>query len=796
MALSREDIQRLAFMLRSQSPEGRALLLKTMPPDDALKILREFSEREQGEILDLLPAALAQELRQALAERVEIPSELIDEIQRGNCVLFLGAGVSFDAGMPSSQQLIRALGYDPNTVSLPTAAQRFEDERGRTALGNVVKREFEVATRFVQLGSYPFIVNIPQLSSLIVTTNYDKLLEKAFEQEEKTPQVVCREPELPLMAGQPSTIVKLHGDIDQPDTLVITQGDYQRLATRLREPAGFGSFLASLLSTRTVVFVGFSMADEDFRLIRDFVASRMIDAAGRRTLRTHYAVMPWGEKEASVLETQANVKVIRGKAGDFFAAVFRRTSEFLNRMQELRQVCEVQKRPFVEVVGHAGAGKTMLLKGVETHYRIRQGFNLIVSIALEENETAERLLWRLADRYKLDSGAREEDLERRIERLVAGVRGTSVLFAFDQTERAPEVVRWLEQMLMPRLRDIWAEGLGSGRVIFAGRQPFSWQPITRLHLDLLTLTPFQQDAVEEMVRKYYILIRGETSTPRERKRLAEAILRLAGTGHAGFIKTVLDEITDVKKLPKERYPSAADLIRYIEEHASELIEQKLVPQLRDEILKGAEEAVLRPLQDVLCVFHRLNSAILRNLPQKGLAQYNVDESVFTRPDELLEALKRLHILGGPEPRSLMYRLDPVVGFLLAMWLKIREPALYRKDHEVALAVCDEGVQRASNSFQLAYALEGLYHLQCLREIGASQEELADRGRQYLSQLRSTEDTKALAIRWKEMVLEDPDLRWKVEEEARRVSTNLEERDRYLARVYEALTAAFADYLAA
>jgi hypothetical protein len=274
-------------------------------------------------------------------------------------------------------------------------------------------------------------------------------------------------------------------------------------------------------------------------------------------------------------------------------------------------------------------------------------------------------------------------------------------------------------------------------------------------------------------------------------------------------------LEEIALLPKEQYPSAADLVHYVEAHANELIEGKLVPLLEGEILKGAEgyilqalekvvlvpllereilketgKHILQALEKVLCVFRRLNSSVLRELPGRGLAQCGVEETVFIRADPLLNALNSLHLLGAPDARSPMYRLDPVAGFLLSLRLRRRDPELYRKDHEIALAICDGGVQRTSNHFQLAYALEGLYHLQCLREIGASQEELADKAGQYLRQLRGAEDGKALAMQWKDIVMEDPDLRWKVEEEARRLSRTPEDTEKRLAEVYGALTAAF------
>lgn len=802
MALSKEDIQRWVSTLRSQPAEIRASLIQVLPVNDLVKILREFSEREQNDILNLLPNALAKEIREVLTERVEIPDPLIDEILRGNCVLFLGAGISSEVGMPSSKHLVRALGFEPRML-LDEAAQRFENEFGRSRLEQAIRQEFEVATRFLQpeKASHPFIANIPQLTSLIVTTNYDTLLEDALRREGKTPVTICREAELAAVTGQPHVIVKLHGDINQPETLVITQTDYAKLSRQLRDPGGFSSFLANLLTTRTVIFVGYSMKDEDFRLIRDFVAIRMVDIAGRRTMRTHYVVVPWGENEARVLETQTNIKVIQGPAQAFFAAVFRRTSEFLNRTRELRLICEVQQEPFVEIVGSAGSGKTMLLRGVETFYRIRRNFNLIIQITLEDEDSPERLLWRLAERYHVNVGAEEAGpsdeavLRRRVQSLVQSLRSTSVLFTIDGTEKAPKLVDWLERELLPELRKMWDQRLGSGRVVFAGRQPFPWRTLTRLRLVSLELTPFEQQAVEEMVGKYFILLRKEVLSPLERKRISNAILQLTGTGHAGFIKAILEEITDTEKLPKDRYPSAADLVRYLEERSGALLEEKLLPLLKEGILQAAAPPIMQLLEDALCVFRGLNSSILRALPQKGLGRFGVDESRFAQPEQLLQDLKGLRILSDPSQESPLRRLDPVVSFLLSARLQRRKPELYRQAHQAAAEVFDEGIERADVHFRLTYALEALYHHQCLRRIDPQQEALVTRVKRYLEQLKSAEDLAELIIQWRAMVLNDVDLWRHVAEEAGARTEIAEQREALVAQVYEAVSAAFDESLA-
>lgn len=354
-------------------------------------------------------------------------------------------------------------------------------------------------------------------------------------------------------------------------------------------------------------------------------------------------------------------------------------------------------------------------------------------------------------------------------------------------------MRWLEQELLPELRKTWDQREGSGRVVFAGRQPFPWSPRTRLRLYSLALTPFDRGAVEEMVGKYFILFRKQVLSPQERKRIGDAILQLTGTGHAGFIKAILEEITDTKKLSKDQYPSAVDLIRYLEEDADALLEEKLLSLLKDPkegILQGAAPPIMQLLEDALCVFRKLNSSILKELPQRGLAEHGVDESRFAQAEQILQDLKGLRILGEPSQESPLHQLDPVVSFLLSARLRKRKPELYRQAHQAASGVFDEGVQRAEMHFRLAYALEGLYHLQCLRAIEPQPEELVARVKRYLALLESAEDPTALRAQWRDMVLKDVDLWRRVAEEAETPTTKTDEIEARVEQVYEAVSKVF------
>jgi hypothetical protein len=67
----------------------------------------------------------------------------------------------------------------------------------------------------------------------VITTNYDKLLERAFQHERKAlPQTPTNKDIAslgPLLFDGGFFILKAHGDIDRTDTLVLTTPDYREL---------------------------------------------------------------------------------------------------------------------------------------------------------------------------------------------------------------------------------------------------------------------------------------------------------------------------------------------------------------------------------------------------------------------------------------------------------------------------------------------------------------------------------------------------------------------------------------
>ena len=202
---------------------------------------------------------------------MEIPRELVEQFARGNGVIFVGAGLSMGAGLPGWSDLLTPLA---DSIGLPAdrrtdplrVAQYYDNARGRQALISHIQEQTDTTgrdptenhRRLARLGARTWI-----------TTNYDDLIEQTLRQTGERYNVVIRDQDLPYTSAEAVTLVKLHGDRQQPDTIVITRQDYDtyfRRFPRIKEK------LAGLLLEKTVLFVGYSVNDSDFNQVHAEIA--------------------------------------------------------------------------------------------------------------------------------------------------------------------------------------------------------------------------------------------------------------------------------------------------------------------------------------------------------------------------------------------------------------------------------------------------------------------------------------------------------------------------------------------
>ena len=220
--------------------------------------------------------ALAQHTRQEQwrntaplnAERWAKVQELARHARNGDLVPFMGAGVSATAGLPSWSRLLEDLraGVPP----IPDEALRGLGELDKAS---VIESKYKDPAAFSQklgalvrskhFGLAPsLLANLPGTSA--VTLNYDRLYEAAWQDawhdDEKKLRV------LPWDALAPSEpwLLKLHGDMDHPESIILTRSQYLDFAVKQR---GLASLAKALLMTKHLLFVGFGMSDDHFHEI-------------------------------------------------------------------------------------------------------------------------------------------------------------------------------------------------------------------------------------------------------------------------------------------------------------------------------------------------------------------------------------------------------------------------------------------------------------------------------------------------------------------------------------------------
>lgn len=193
---------------------------------------------------------------------------LLQEISDGNTVLFTGAGIS-EGCYPTWGGLLQELaaegGLPAQDADYLDLLQWYVEARGRQALEERLGRIFTAPGE--PTGLQRLLVRYPW--DVIFTTNYDRLLERAFHERGRDVDVVVEDTQVGRVTERSrTTLVKMHGCVSRPDTMVATREDYD--AYEVRHPATI-TYLQSLLATRTFLFVGFSLRDPNFRAIYHIV---------------------------------------------------------------------------------------------------------------------------------------------------------------------------------------------------------------------------------------------------------------------------------------------------------------------------------------------------------------------------------------------------------------------------------------------------------------------------------------------------------------------------------------------
>lgn len=196
-----------------------------------------------------------------------LPPALLEAVEDGRLVVFAGAGVSTETPLvfPHSfyEEILAQLSEPPAEESFPAIMSAFQEEFGRLKLIEEAMTRLRYAETFpaVRYMATRFHTELATIAYIreIITTNWDSFFE---EECGALPIVVDGDYAFYNLPGR--KVYKIHGSIRNVSTVVATAEDYEQTAEQLRTSA-IGGTLRHLLATKTVVFVGYSLRDSDFR---------------------------------------------------------------------------------------------------------------------------------------------------------------------------------------------------------------------------------------------------------------------------------------------------------------------------------------------------------------------------------------------------------------------------------------------------------------------------------------------------------------------------------------------------
>lgn len=191
-------------------------------------------------------------------------------MQEGQLVLFVGAGASVDAGMPlwnaAVSQISEKLGLenDSDKIDNLVIPQYYYNLRGRKEYTQLIREIFHYNEKLYPGAIQDAIIRFR--AKTIITTNYDHLIEQAAENKGEFLYVVSQDSDLPYRKSG-KELIKMHGDFEH-DNFVLKEDDYLHYHKNFKL---IENYVKSLIGTKTVLFVGYSLSDPDVKHIFSWV---------------------------------------------------------------------------------------------------------------------------------------------------------------------------------------------------------------------------------------------------------------------------------------------------------------------------------------------------------------------------------------------------------------------------------------------------------------------------------------------------------------------------------------------
>ena len=207
---------------------------------------------------------------------------LFELIRKEEVVLFVGAGLSIYAGFPSGNELkkifIENLTLkEKENIDLEQKLDGLTEDiyrikgNNKNFLIEVLNKTFNKDAK--SLKTHILLSKIPHFKT-IITTNYDKLFEEAYKSK---CQLIINEKQISNIDKTKSQIFKVHGDLSNPDSIILKKSDYNNFFKENSENSLFWTVLKERISTKNVAFLGYGLEDSNIEVIFDKISDVLGD---------------------------------------------------------------------------------------------------------------------------------------------------------------------------------------------------------------------------------------------------------------------------------------------------------------------------------------------------------------------------------------------------------------------------------------------------------------------------------------------------------------------------------------
>lgn len=176
----------------------------------------------------------------------------------------------------------------------------------------------------------------------ICTTNFDFLIEQTLSEKHIPFSMVVSEERLPISTHERTKLIKLHGDFNHPERMVITEYDYDIYVDKNKI---LSTYISNLFITKTLLLIGYSFDDSDIRTLWQIIGSRL----GKLSTPAYVVLVDASPIEIARFERR-NIKVInlpgdKADYPDILDEFFLRLSKLLMKSSPNKWCSQTRRLP-------------------------------------------------------------------------------------------------------------------------------------------------------------------------------------------------------------------------------------------------------------------------------------------------------------------------------------------------------------------------------------------------------------------------------------------------------------------